>query len=431
MAKDTNLNLRNQVIYQVFPRQHSSKSNFIGVIEDLDRIRNLGVDILYLLPIHPIGQKNKKGSLGCPYSIQNYREINKDLGTLEDFKLLIRETHSRGMKLIIDVVYNHTSRDSYLLDKHPEYFYKNKNGEFANRVGDWWDVTDLDYSNKELWEELISTLEYYVKLGVDGFRCDVASMIPLEFWKEVRRRLKEINPNIILLAETIHLSFLKGIRDMGFEAHTDSEMYEAFDIEYEYDVYPLFQEYIEKGYGLNTWLKAILEQESRYPKNYIKIHGLENHDSKRIATTIKDEDKLYNLNALMFFLKGTTFVYAGQEAMDDKLESLFDIDLISWRKLSTSRLPYLMKVLSLVKKHPLFKEGNFDIKFHQEEIGHIIYQNETQIIECIANMSLIETDIEVLTKDGNYINLIDGSSVEVRNAHLRIKKDPIVIISKK
>ena len=431
MAKDTNLNLRNQVIYQVFPRQHSSKSNFLGVIEDLDRIRNLGVDILYLLPIHPIGQKNKKGSLGCPYSIQNYREINKDLGSVDDFKMLIKETHARGMKLIIDVVYNHTSRDSFLLNKHPEYFYQNKNGEFANRVGEWWDVTDLDYSNKDLWEELIYTLEYFVEMGVDGFRCDVASMVPLEFWKEVRRRLKLINPNIILLAETIHLSFLKYIRDMGFNVHTDFEMYEAFDMEYDYDVYPLFQEYVEKGYGLNNWLKAILEQESRYPSNYIKIHGLENHDSKRIATTIKNEDKLYNLNALMYFLKGTTFVYAGQEAMDDKLESLFDIDLISWDKLSSSRIPYLMKVSSLIKKHPLFKEGQYDIKLHEEEIGHVIYQNEIQIIECIANMSLQELDIEVLTKDGTYINLINGDSVEVKNSHLRVNKEPIVIISKK
>ena len=158
MAKDTNLNLRNKIIYQVFPRQHSNKSNFEGVVYDLDRIKSLGVDILYLLPIHPIGQKNKKGTLGCPYSIQNYRLINEDLGGVNEFVKLINEAHSRGLKVMIDVVYNHTSKDSYLLKKHPEWFYKNKQGEFANRVGDWWDVTDLDYSSKELWEELISTL---------------------------------------------------------------------------------------------------------------------------------------------------------------------------------------------------------------------------------------------------------------------------------
>lgn len=431
MARDTNLNLRNATIYQVFPRQHSNKSNFEGVIDDLDRIKRLGVDILYLLPIHPIGQKNKKGSLGCPYSIQNYRLVNEDLGGVNEFVRLIKEAHSRGLKVMIDVVYNHTSRDSYLLNVHPEYFYKNNKGEFANRVGEWWDVTDLDYSNKDLWEELISTLEYYVSLGVDGFRCDVASMVPLEFWKEVRSRLLKLNKNIILLAETIHLSFLKYNRDMGFEAHSDCEMYEAFDIEYEYDVYPLFQEYIETGKGLNRWLEAILEQESRYPSNYIKIHGLENHDSKRVASTIKDGNKLRNLNALMFFLKGTTFIYAGQEACEEKLESLFDIDLTCWETLNKYGVEDLIKTLTMIKKHPLFKDGVYNIKLHEEEIGHITYQNDYQMMECISNLGGLDNEIKVETQDGEYINLINNQIIKVNNGKIRLTEDPIVIISKK
>jgi len=196
MAKNTNLDLRNKVIYQVFPRQYSKENNFQGVIKDLKRIKELGTDIVYLLPIHPIGVKNKKGSLGCPYSIQDYRKICRDLGTFSDFEELINRTHELGMKLIIDVVFNHTSRDSRLLNEHPEYFYKNESGEFANRVGDWWDVTDLDYSNKDLWNELIDTLGFYARLGVDGFRCDVATLVPLEFWVEARKALEEINPNI-------------------------------------------------------------------------------------------------------------------------------------------------------------------------------------------------------------------------------------------
>ena len=150
-----NKSLRNQIIYQVFPRQHSKTSDFNGVTKDLDRIKELGVDIVYLLPIHPIGQKNKKGSVGCPYSIQDYRKVCPDLGTLEDFKKLIDETHKREMKLMIDVVYNHTSRDSVILNTHPEWMYKNEQGEFKGKVGDWWDVTDLDYTNLDLWDELM------------------------------------------------------------------------------------------------------------------------------------------------------------------------------------------------------------------------------------------------------------------------------------
>ena len=129
-----NKNLRNQIIYQVFPRQYSKTSDFNGVIKDLDRIKAMGVDIVYLLPIHPIGQKNKKGSIGCPYSIQDYRKVDPNLGTLDDFINLINETHKRGMKLIIDVVYNHTSRDSVILNTHPEWMYKNEAGEFKGKV---------------------------------------------------------------------------------------------------------------------------------------------------------------------------------------------------------------------------------------------------------------------------------------------------------
>ena len=120
MAKDTNVSLRSKVIYSIYVRNHSEEGNFKGVIKDLDRIEDLGIDIIWLMPIHPIGQTNRKGSLGCPYSIEDYREVNPEYGNLEDFKLLIDETHKRKMKIIIDVVYNHTSHDSELLNEHPE-----------------------------------------------------------------------------------------------------------------------------------------------------------------------------------------------------------------------------------------------------------------------------------------------------------------------
>lgn len=204
-----------------------------------------------------------------------------------------------------------------------------------------------------------------------------------------------------------------------------------FDIEYDYDVYPLFQEYIETGKGLNKWLKAILEQESRFPRNYIKIHGLENHDSKRVASTIKDGNKLRNLNALMFFLKGTTFIYAGQEACDEKLESLFDIDLIDWSNLNKHGIEDLIKTLTTIKKHPLFREGIFNIEFHDEEIAHITYENENQLMECIANLGNLNIEINSKARDREYINLINEQNIIVNNGKLRLNSDPIVILSRK
>ena len=194
MATDTNQKLRNQVIYEVFVRNHSAVGTFQGVQKDLTRIQELGVDIIWLMPIHPIGDLHRKRSLGCPYSIQDYRAINPEYGTLEDFRSLVQSIHRLGLQVMIDVVFNHTSHDSWLASHHPEWFYHNPSGKIAGKVEDWTDVVDLDYSHPELWSYLIETLKFWVAEGVDGFRCDVASLVPVEFWQEARTELKKINP---------------------------------------------------------------------------------------------------------------------------------------------------------------------------------------------------------------------------------------------
>ena len=422
-----NKNLRNQIIYQVFPRQHSKTSDFNGVTKDLDRIKELGVDIVYLLPIHPIGQKNKKGSIGCPYSIQDYRKVCLDLGTLEDFKKLIDETHKREMKLMIDVVYNHTSRDSVILNTHPEWMYKNEQGEFKGKVGDWWDVTDLDYTNLDLWDDLIDTLCYWAKLGVDGYRCDVASMVPLKFWIKAKEELLKINPNFIMFAESIHADFIKFIRDSGFEAYSDCEMYQAFDLLYDYDIITTYDEYLKDHSCLNDWLKALYRQEMIYPMDYAKAHGLENHDRERAAKFVKDEIRLRNLNALMFFLKGTTFIYAGQEACEEKLESLFEIDLTDWSTLGKYDMVNLIKKCASLKKDRILKDGAYNIHFEEEEIAHITYKLGNELLECVFNLGNIKGTIDSKQQDGKYINLFNGDVIEVTNGKLPLYKEPIII----
>ncbi len=430
MAKTTNLNLRNQVIYQIFPRQYSNLSNFQGILQDLDRIQQLGVDILYLLPIHPIGEKNRKGSVGCPYSIKDYRSIDPSLGTLEDFKKLLNAVHHRGMKLMMDIVFNHTSRDSVILNTHPEWMYQNEQGDFCGKVGDWWDVTDLDFSNKELWMELTDILCYWAKLGVDGFRCDVASMVPLEFWKQAREQLLQLNPDFIMLAESIEIGFVKQIRDMGFEAASDCELFEAFDMEYDYDIWQSYAHYIQTGEGLNQWLSEVMEQEGRYPKNYIKIRCLENHDRHRVSEFVKDGVRLRNLHALMFFLKGTTFLYAGSETAEEKLESLFERDLIDWSSLGKFDLPALLKRCSEIKKDFIFRDGNFKIHLSDLEVVHITYQTTKEIVECLFNVGNVQGFVASKVKNGVYQNLFDNASIQVQDGQLRIGENPLILKTK-
>ena len=144
MARDTDPRLQNQVIYSVYLRNHTREGTFRALIPDLDRIRALGVDILWLMPIHPIGEKCRKGRLGSPYANRDYRSVNPEYGTEEDFRALVDAIHDRGMKCMIDVVYNHTSPDSVLWREHPEFFYRRSDGTPGNHVGDWSDIIDLD-----------------------------------------------------------------------------------------------------------------------------------------------------------------------------------------------------------------------------------------------------------------------------------------------
>ena len=229
MALVTDIKLRNQVMYSIYVRNHTNEGTFNSIVGDLDRIKALGTDIIWFMPIHPIGVEKKKGSLGCPYAISNYRDVNPCYGTMDDFKRLVDEIHKRGMKCIIDVVYNHTSPDSVLVQHNPEYFYRDKDGNFGNMAGDWGDVIDLDYSNKDLWRYQIDTLKLWAEI-VDGFRCDVASKIPVEFWIQARQQVAEVKSDCLWLAETIHPGFVRYLRTLNLTGHSDSEMYQAFDV---------------------------------------------------------------------------------------------------------------------------------------------------------------------------------------------------------
>ena len=239
MAANTDPRLQNQVIYSIYVRNHTSEGTFRAVIPDLDRIRALGTDIIWLMPIHPIGVEGKKGTLGCPYANRDYRAVNPAYGTMEDFEALVREIHARGMKCMIDVVYNHTSPDSVLYREHPEYFYRGPDGKPGNKLGDWADVIDLDYSNRGLWQYLTDTLVMWAKL-VDGFRCDVASFVPVEFWLQARAAVADVNPDRVWLAETVHRSYGCLARRHGVYSASDGEVFRAFDLEYEYDVREVF-----------------------------------------------------------------------------------------------------------------------------------------------------------------------------------------------
>ncbi len=425
MSIKTSVEMRKLFLYQVYIRNHTKSGTFEEFTTDLDRIKDLGVDIVYLLPIHEIGVKNKKGELGCPYSIKDYRSVNPEYGDLEDFKKLIDETHKRGMKVMIDVVYNHTSYDSVLINEHPEYFYK-RDGEFANRVGDWWDITDLDYSvSNDLWTELIDTLVYWTKIGIDGFRWDVSSLLPLPFLKEAHQAVLNVNPETVFLSESVHGGFLRYIRKSGFECLSESEVFQVFDMAYDYDTHPYFEGYLKGENTFNQYLDSLDRQEEIFPENYIKMRNLENHDFGRFAAMVDgDMSKIRNWTSLMFFMKGSSMIYAGQERCDTNKPSLFDTDLVNW---DGEDISPLIKKMSAIVKDDIYSKGYYEIHRTYKDVFMGSYElNEKQVFG-IFNVGTEDVEIEVDFPDGAYTNEIDNATLRVKDSKLIVERKPIII----
>ena len=416
---------RNKVIYSVYVRNHTNDGTFNAVEEDLDRIKSLGTDIIWFMPIHPIGVKNKKGSLGCPYANKDYRTTNPEYGTMDDFKSLVEKIHAKGMKCIIDVVYNHTSPDSNLSVEHPEFFYRKPDGNFGNKVGDWSDIIDLDYSNKELWQYQIDSLVMWARI-VDGFRCDVASFVPVEFWKQAREAVAKVNPDCIWLAESVHSSFNVFSRKSGIYTASDYELFDAFDMEYDYDIREVFDKYLKGETTLSNYMDMFNYQEAIYPQNYDKMRCLENHDQPRICHYVKNRSDLENYTAFLYFLKGSTLIYAGQEFGCDETPSLFDKDVFP--RNTGIDLSNLFAKLYTIKKTVLDDDDYFKADADDEnDIAILERDNNKSKKVGIFSLKSKSADVKVDLPDGDYKNEISGETVTVSNGKIHCNGNAIII----
>ena len=423
MAKNTPHALRNQMIYSIYVRNHTPEGTFRAIENDLPRIRGLGTDIVWLMPIHPIGIEGKKGTLGCPYANRDYRSTNPEYGTMDDFRHLVDAIHANGMLCMIDVVYNHTSPDSTLRHEHPEFFYRRADGSFGNRFGDWADVIDLNYEVRALWDYQIESLKMWAGI-VDGFRCDVASLVPAALWAEAREACAKVNPKLVWLGETVHTSFQRAARRERLKIASDSEAYAVFDIEYDYDIRELLDDYWAGKRPLHEYTDALNFQEAIYPENYDKLRCLENHDQPRIASRIADPVALSNWNAFMFFQKGTPMLYAGQERMDANQPSLFDRDPVNWNGADISEE---LRQLARFKKEHYPEDACFSAEADDER--HIIVamaEGRKASLCGVFSLKAEAADVKVDAVDGIYADLISGEAVEVKNGCLHTDGRPVI-----
>lgn len=321
---------RNAVIYEVNTRQYTDSGTFRAFSRELPRLSDLGVDILWFMPIHPISELNRKGTLGSYYAVRDYRAVNPEFGTMDDFKAVVDSAHALGMKVIIDWVPNHTGCDNAWVTEHPEYYKRNEQGEMFGPF-DWTDVYELDYSKPETRAAMTDALKFWItEAGIDGFRCDVAGRVPVDYWNEARRELEQAAGRpIFMLAEA-----------------TEPELVErAFDMDYNWPMKDLFSEiaatagqytYAKDGEAPRTFpikgaaaIDSLLAaQAEQYPADAYMMNMTSNHDLNSWEGT--EFERLGAMApafaVLSYTLPGMPLIYTGQETGLNRALEFFEKD---------------------------------------------------------------------------------------------------------
>jgi glycosidase len=250
------------------------------------------------MPIHPIGQEKKKGTIGSSYAVRDYYAINPDYGTAGDLKRLVREAHARGLKVIIDVVANHTSWDSVLM-KHPEFYKRDAQGNITY-PHDWYDIAALDYNNQQLRRYMTDMLKYWIReFDLDGFRCDVAAEVPTDFWENARRELEQVKPDIVMLAE----------------AHKAELMVSAFDLDYSWPLHSALTNVLQGRAPASDLRKEWEKEVQEWPRGALHMRFSDNHDERRAIARFGERAALA-ASAFVFTLDGVPMIYNGMEVGD-------------------------------------------------------------------------------------------------------------------
>lgn len=384
--------LREGVIYEIFPRDFSPAGNLNGVTEKLDQLKALGVTVLWIMPIHPIGEKARKGDFGSPYSIRDYYAVDPAYGTLDDFKHLVAQAHQRQLKVIMDLVADHTAWDSVMM-AHPEFYKQDGNGKIIPPVPDWSDVAGLNYANPQLCDYMITMMKYWVQTcDVDGFRCDVAFMVPTDFWEKARAALEQVKPDIMMLAEASKPELLTN----------------AFDIDYNWPLLGTMNDVIENGAPATNIRQTWESLRSQFPKDALHMEISDDHDESRAVARYGIHGALA-ASVLMFTLDGVPLLYNGMEA-GDATESgdpaLFDKLTIFWHPKDRPPLRDIYHgLIGLRKQYPCF--SNHEVVWlrnsDENDVVTFMRQDDRDQFIVAINFSNRPVSAEVQTKDnGNF-----------------------------
>jgi 1,4-alpha-glucan branching enzyme len=396
---------KNAVIYEVNVRQYTPEGTFKALEQHLPRLKAMGVDILWLMPVNPIGIKNRKGTLGSYYAVKDYLAINPEYGTKDDLKALVKKAHELGMHVIIDWVANHTSWDNNLITEHPDWYTHDSTGKIIPPVPDWTDVADLNYDKKELREYMTNALIYWVKeADIDGFRCDVAGMIPISFWNNAVPRIKAIK-TVFMLAEW-----------------ETPEMHDtAFDMTYSWDVYQMMNG-IAKRKKTADVLDSLLKKESaRYPADAYRMRFTTNHDENSWNGTEYERmgDGARTFAVLCYTIPGMPLIYCGQESAFNRRLKFFDKDIIDWDNFPMAG--FYSTLDKLKKENPALGNGSAGgemIKVasdNDKNVYSFLRKKDNNNVFVILNLSPVEQKATLKGNSyaGDYKSLFENKDIHI------------------
>lgn len=320
---------RNAVIYEVNLRQFTESGKASDFAKELPRLKDLGVDILWFMPIHPISKQDRKGTLGSYYAVADYTAFNPEFGTIEEFKDVVKQAHDQGMKVILDWVPNHSGRDNKWVTEHPDWYEKDSLGNMKG-VYDWTDVYVFDYSNPEMRKGMIDAMKFWLtEVGVDGFRCDVAGEVPTDFWDEARPQLQNAKEDLFMLAEASKPELQKNGFDMGYNWPMKDLFSEIAATSGQYTFKGSdgkVREFPEK-HAVDI-VTMVQNQSEEYPKDTYLMNMVTNHDLNSWEGT--EFDRLGNLTdafaVLSYTLPGMPLIYTGQETGMNRAFEFFEKD---------------------------------------------------------------------------------------------------------
>ncbi len=369
---------RDAVLYQINTRQFTPEGTFAAAQRELPKLKALGVDILWLMPIHPIGEKNRKGALGSPYSVKDYLGVNPEFGTLADLKAFIGAAHEQGFKVILDWVANHSAWDNALVTEHPDWYIKDWKGDF--RPTPWWDwsdIIDFDWSNRDLREYMTKAMVYWVRdVGVDGYRCDVAGYVPLDFWENLRAELEAVKP-VFMLAEFNHRDVHRAAFDASYAWAWNNAMHD-----------------IAAGKADTGALYGYYsENESAFPVVAMRMTYGENHDQNAWEGTSFERfgPALPAAIVLSFVGEGIPLVHNGVEAGNEKRLAFFEKDPIAWRQHPNGAL--IKRLIAYRKAHVALHNGRWGARMvsvansSPQQVFSLLRERDDDRVFVVLNLS--------------------------------------------